>query len=210
LPQACEAVPDSCPGGAVPDPSWPDLVERIRCEDPSGMEDLYRVFSRGVRFLLYRQCGPQDLDDKIHDVFLIITQAIRQGRVREPSRLMGFVRTVVRRQIAAHIQGAIDTRRNRTELDTGTPLRDLGPDPERALIERQNLELARRILNGVPPRDREVLVRFYLKEQTPHQICHALGFTETQFRLIKSRAKARFGELGKRYLSRRPATATPA
>ena len=38
------------------------------------MEQLYAVFVKGVRFFLWRQLGPQDLDDKVHDVFLIITQ----------------------------------------------------------------------------------------------------------------------------------------
>jgi hypothetical protein len=34
-----------------------------------------------------------------------------------------------------------------------------------------------------------------------------MGLTETQFRLIKSRAKARFGELGKAHISRRGGSA---
>ena len=34
--------------------------------------------------------------------------------------------------------------------------------------------------------------------QTPEQICSEMDLTETQFRLIKSRAKARYGELGQR------------
>lgn len=205
--QAYETEPDTCPGGAVPDPSWPSLVERIRSGDPSGMEDLYRVFSKGIRFHLYRQFGPQDLDDKVHDAFLVITQSIRRGDVREPERLMGYVRTVIRRQVAAHIQNVIDMRRSFTELDLVNPPRDLRPNPEHSVIERQNMQIALRILNGIPKRDREVLVRFYLKEQPPGQICEDLGLTETQFRLIKSRAKARFGELGRRSLSRRAGSA---
>lgn len=120
------------------------------------------------------------------------------------------MRTVIRRQVAAHIQSVIDMRRNYTELDLVSPLRDLRPNPEHSVIERQNLELAMRILNGIPKRDREVLIRFYLNEQTPHQICSELELTETQFRLIKSRAKARFGELGKRCLSRHAGCSTQA
>jgi RNA polymerase sigma factor (sigma-70 family) len=208
MPQAYQAEPDICPDSTLPDRSWPGLVQRIRSEDPSGMEDLYHVFSKGIRFHLYRHFGPQDLDDKVHDAFLVIVQAIRRGDVREPERLMGYVRTVVRRQVAAHIQSVVDARRNYTELDLGISLRDRQPTPEHAVIRRENTELALRILNGIPRRDREVLTRFYLEEQTPHQICGDLELTETQFRLIKSRAKARFGQLGKRCLSRRAASST--
>ena len=79
---------------------------KIKLDDQSGMEELYRIFSRGVRFYLCRQLGPQDLEDKVHDTFLIVVQAVRRGELREPERLMGFVRTVVRRQVAgAHRSG---------------------------------------------------------------------------------------------------------
>jgi len=62
---------------------------------------------------------------------------------------------------------------------------------------RQNTELALRVLNSVRKRDREVLIRFYLKEQTAPEICRDMDLSDTQFRLIKSRAKTRFGELGR-------------
>jgi RNA polymerase sigma-70 factor (ECF subfamily) len=41
-------------------------------------------------------------------------------------------------------------------------------------------------------------------EQSQDQICSEMALTETQFRLLKSRAKARFGELGKKKLTHRP------
>ena len=63
-----------------------------------------------------------------------------------------------------------------------------------------------RILKSLPQRDREILIRFYLHEQRPEQICEDMNLSETQFRLIKSRAKARFGELGKRRMSKRVVT----
>lgn len=177
---------------------WGDVVDRIRSGDPSGMEDLYQVFSKGIRFFLYRQLGPRDLDDKLHDVFLIVAQAIQRGDLRDPERLMGYVRTVMRRQIAGHIEDAVQARRNHTDLEGTLVLADHHPDPERGAIERQNDALAMRILQSIGKRDREVLIRFYLNEQRPETICQEMGLTETQFRLIKSRAKARFGELGKR------------
>ena len=185
------------------EPSWSRLVDRIRAGDPAGMEQLYTVFVKGVRFFLWRQLGPQDLDDKVHDVFLIITQSIQRGELREPERLMGYVRTVVRRQVAAHIDSAVHARRNQQSIDPSMTLSDHRPDPERRVIEREGQDVALRMLNGLPKRDREVLVRFYLREQKAEEICRDLNLTETQFRLIKSRAKARYGELGKRRFSQR-------
>jgi RNA polymerase sigma-70 factor (ECF subfamily) len=182
---------------------WADLVQRVHNSDPSAMEELYRLFSRGVRFYLCRQLGPQDLDDKVHDIFLIITQSIQCGDLRDPERLMGYVRTIVRRQVAAYIELAIHRRRNHAEMEFGLALADHQPNPERRLIADESTSLALGILNSLNQRDREVLVRFYLKEQSAQQICREMELTETQFRLIKSRAKARFGELGKRRMAQR-------
>jgi RNA polymerase sigma factor (sigma-70 family) len=166
------------------------------------MEDLYRIFARGIKFQICRQLGPQDLEDKVHDCFLIVVQAIRRGELRDPERLMGFVRTVVRRQIAAYIEVAVNNRKQLSDLEAGRMVTDLRLDPESSILDREEAELAYRVLRGISRRDREVLVRFYLLEQTPGEICREMKLTDTQFRLLKSRAKARFGALGRRSLWR--------
>jgi RNA polymerase sigma factor (sigma-70 family) len=183
--------------------NWLMLVEKIRSGESSGMEELYRVFSRGVRYYLCRQLGPQDLDDKVHDTFLIVVQAIKKGDLREPERLMGFVRTVVRRQVAAQIDRAMQNRRDQADMDSTVLVCDKHETPEEAAIARQHEEVADAVLRSVSGRDREILTRFYLMEQTQEEICEEMGLSETQFRLLKSRAKARFGDLGRKKLARR-------
>src|SRR6266540_4928521 len=96
---------------------WASLVEQIQSGSEEGMERLYHLFLQGVRFYLCRQLGPQELDDKVHDAFVIVVQAIQRGDLREPERLMGFVRTVVRRQVAAQINKAVHARRDRVDLE---------------------------------------------------------------------------------------------
>jgi RNA polymerase sigma-70 factor, ECF subfamily len=182
---------------------WPELVSRIQRGDESGMEDLYRLFARGIRFYLCRQLGLQELDDKVHDTFLIVVQAIRRGDLREPDRLMGFVRTVVRRQVAAHIDQVVHSRRDELHLDVGVRVVDGRRNPEQNMAFQQKVDFMLEILNQLSERDREILTRFYLHEETQEEICQEMNLTETQFRLLKSRAKARFGELGKRKLQQK-------
>ncbi len=66
--------------------------------------------------------------------------------------------------------------------------------------QRGKLVLA--ILRNMASSDREILTRFYLHEQPLQQICDEMHLTDTQFRLLKSRAKARFAEVGKKKLQR--------
>jgi RNA polymerase sigma-70 factor (ECF subfamily) len=186
---------------------WAQLVERIRFSQTDGMAELYHLFSKGVRFYLCRQLGIQELDDKVHDIFLVVVQAIRRGELREPERLMGFVRTVVRRQVAAHIDKAVQARREQMDLDASARVPDPSGNPEEAAIFNQKEDLVRRILAELSSRDREILTRFYLQEESQEEICAVMILTETQFRLLKSRAKSRFGELGKKKLGQRTLTA---
>jgi len=163
------------------------------------MAELYGIFAKGIRCFLLRNLGPDDLDGKVHDRFIIVTQAIQNGDLRKPERLMGYVRTVVKRQIAASIDSAVQRRRTRADFeDSMFSVSDWRDNPERSVIARQRAEIARKVLNGVSRRDREILNRFYVLEQSQERICADMGLTYNQFRLLKSRAKARFGELGKR------------
>jgi RNA polymerase sigma-70 factor (ECF subfamily) len=182
---------------------WPELVTRIQRGDESGMEDLYKLFARGIRFYLCRQLGVQELDDKVHDTFLIVVQAIKRGDLREPDRLMGFVRTVVRRQVAAHIDQVVHSRRDELHLDVGVRVVDGQRNPEQNMAFQQKVDFMVEILGQLSGRDREILTRFYLHEEKHDEICSGMNLTETQFRLLKSRAKARFGELGRRKLQQR-------
>jgi len=196
-PEASEKA--SRPG--YPQIEWSVLVAQVKGGEDAGMEQLYKLFSRGIRYYLCRQLGPQELEDKVHDTFLIVVNAIRRGDLREPERLMGFVRTVVRRQVAAYIEQAVHNRREQADLETGVTVADRKQNPEQEAMLRQKSELMKSALNALSQRDRDILVRFYLHEQPQDQICKEMELTETQFRLLKSRAKAKFGEIGKKKLA---------
>ena len=58
------------------------------------------------------------------------------------------------------------------------------------------------LLRACSRRDREILTRFYILEQTQQQICAEMDLNETQFRLLKSRAKQRFSEEGRRQMAK--------
>ncbi len=198
--EAADGGEDDERSGSV---DWTELVARIQRGDESGMEDLYSLFARGIRFYLCRQLGVQELDDKVHDTFLIVVHAIQRGDLREPDRLMGFVRTVVRRQVAAHIDQVVHSRRDELHLDLGVRVIDGRRNPEQHMAFQQKVDFMVEILRQLSERDREILTRFYLNEETQEEICQGMNLTETQFRLLKSRAKARFGELGRRKLQQK-------
>jgi RNA polymerase sigma-70 factor (ECF subfamily) len=172
---------------------WSDLVARIRSGQTDGMEELYHLFSRGVRFYFAKQLGFAELDDRVVDTFGAVVQAIRRDELKDPERLLGFVRTMVRKQVAAHAAEAVPERATKSAASS----RFRQDNPGEAADFHRRAEIIDQVLAALTQRDREILTRFYLGEQNQDEICRETGLTETQFRLLKSRAKARFAELGK-------------
>ena len=195
---------DRRPLPAQSDVDWKVVVEHIRAGDPAGEEALYRDLVTGARLFLQRRLGTREVEDKVHDLFVIVVETIRRGGLREPERLMGFVRTVLNRQLNHEISRIIHTRATSVDLESTTDLTAADPSPEQQAAAHQRLTLMKQVLRKMSRREFEVLTRFYLREQSPEQICTEMALTRVQFDLLKSRAKARLTDLVRRKLAPDP------
>jgi DNA-directed RNA polymerase specialized sigma24 family protein len=129
---------------------------------------LYTELDSGARFFLWRRTGSNDVDDLVHELFLTVVQAIRDGQLREPERLMGFVRTVLFRVAG---EGRVAARQ--AQAVTGEEMnqtREPASTPEQSLIQRENIELMQIVMRELRPRDVEILNRFYFLDQMEEQI----------------------------------------
>ena len=192
--------------GQIPDCSWTALCEHIRAEHPEALGEFYRRF-KSRRYIFFRHVDVADAEDTFHQCYLEVLDQIKRGNVREPERMEGFIAVVARRLICHHIRARIQGRYCAEETEyLNQPSR--APGPEETLWAAQRREITLQALNSLPARHREVLVRFYVQEQPSEQIMAEMGLSETQFRLLKNRAKARFSEIGARR-SARPLVPTP-
>src|SRR3954467_8492644 len=157
--------------------------------DPRGEELLYSTFSRGLRYLAAKHC-PEYADDCAHDTILAVTRQIKQGQLKTPAALPGYLNIVLKRtawkkKLEYERLGANDEVFN-TVVQTRS---DDRADPERLLELQERAKILREGLRSLKPQEQEILTRFYLKGETPEQICAGMKLTETQFRLNKSRSK---------------------
>ena len=177
-----------------------ELVERVKARHPNALEELYGLVKNFTLFLM-RQLGADDLQDKVHDVFVTVTQSILSGKLRDPERLIPFLTTVTRFYTYNQIERRV-SRRQVSALSDGMNAVDPRVNLERSTYQQQRMKIALEVLSAMPRRDRDVLSRYYLKEQSKEQICDEMQLTPTQFRLLKSKAKSTFTELGARRLKR--------
>jgi RNA polymerase sigma-70 factor (ECF subfamily) len=185
---------------------WSNVVSLIQRGDPAGEETLYETLRRGARRFLQRRLGTQDVDDRVHDIFLIVTGTIRRGGLQHPERLMAFVRTVLYRQLNVAIGDVIQRRDSSGGVEETAHLTTAEPTPEQCAMAGQKVTLMKEVLRELGDRDFEVLSRFYLREQPPEQICTEMELTQVQFQLLKSRAKARLADRMRKKLAPNPSS----
>ena len=171
------------------------IVRLIEARDPNGFALLHDAFSEGMRYLAGRY-SPEHADDCVHDTMLIVVRQIEAGQLAEPAALPGYINTVLKRTAWKKNLRSRQSNRETAVFELAAKTRpDHRLDPHKELIEQEKVEVMQRGLSALRPIEREVLVRFYLQSETKEEICRAMGITETTFRLLKSRSKAKLQQV---------------
>jgi RNA polymerase sigma-70 factor (ECF subfamily) len=172
-----------------------DLVARIRAGDRQAEDELVRRFHRGVTVVLTRSSrDPSVVDDLHQDTFRIALEKIREGAVREPEKISGFIASVARNLVIEHF------RKVSTRQLSGAP-EEIGlasPDPDalEGMLEAERAAIVRRVLSEMrSQRDRRILFRFYIAEDEKEAICRDLGLSSLHFNRVLFRARERYREL---------------
>jgi RNA polymerase sigma-70 factor (ECF subfamily) len=179
---------------------WDRLVQNIRTGDEAAMNELYRICRSVPVYLLRRSLPPCDVEDAIHNIYLISLEQIKRGDLQESSKLVAYLLTMARRQVCHWIEGKVGSPQpfvepNLHQGDNLTPPGELVvshyPGPDYRYSQTQRMVIAHSVLAQLSDRERDILNRFYVLEQSSGEIQEGMSLTPTQFRLAKSRAKAK-------------------
>lgn len=171
------------------------LVERIRAGDALAESELVHRFSRGIRAIL-RCAGrePALVEDLYQETMRILLERIRAGGVRDPTQLAGFVASLARNLATEHFRHVRRTERGGEAILER--LADPSPSAHEVAERAEQAALVRQILEELPmERDRDVLRRFYLGQESKDRICADRGLSSLQFNRVLHRARDRFREL---------------
>ena len=146
-----------------------EIIRKLQAHDPSGMDDLRTTFDGGLRLLLARR-GVEDIDRISGIVLSRAANLVRRQAPANPATL------------PSHLRAAMN---------------EIRPSVGCAPINTQPAEIpeAREILASLDGGEREAMLRFYLREQKPAQICADMGLSEDAFFALKSRVRAKYFEL---------------
>lgn len=150
----------------------------------------------GLRAQLARVAGSSELAaDLLHDAVVTTLQKLNAGEISDPAHLDGYVYRVALNHLCNYRRkyrlrpitpGAGDA--SSPETETGGPTENVEAD--------QWAKLARSLLQEISSvRDRALLVRFYLQEESKEDLCQEYGLTEPHFNRVVHRARERFRKL---------------
>ena len=167
--------------------------------------ELDRRFRHGLKVVLRRRCGdPDEAEDLVQETLLLVLEKIRRNKIDNPERLAGFIHGTARhlwlnqRRKTARLTGLEEAAN-----DGQTRMTEPRSDHLEDLLRREESRLVRELLSDLePPRDRQILIRFYLSQQSKTEICSALGIEPDHFRRVLYRARERLRDQWKRLQKR--------
>jgi RNA polymerase sigma-70 factor (ECF subfamily) len=118
--------------------------------------------------------------------------------VKKPESLGPFVASVARNHAIEQMR--VIRRRASEDLEHADQVPDPSPSPLEQLQTSEKNDEIREVIGQLIPRDKVLMLRFYIKEEPKEVICADLGLTSAQFDRVLHRARNRFGAL---YLKRK-------
>lgn len=163
----------------------------------AAQNELYLKYRRPLlQIFLQRRIERDAAQDLLQLTFLQAIRKIREEGLEDPGNLGGYLYRTACNLAVAYWRGELARRRG----SAGEPALENVQDGAIAVDERIDQELlarcVRKLMDDLPrERDREVLRRLYLEDETKAEIRQSMNLTELQFNQVLFRARQRFGEI---------------
>lgn len=171
-----------------------DLALRIGNGDKTAESALYSRYRSGLVLMLNRQTRDmQRAEDLVQDTLLTVITRLRDQGIDNPAALPRFIQQTAKYTFIGWL------RRAGNQVELRDSFEDQTADDTSVIdnISRDRLRSAVRSLieEMKVPRDREILHRYYVREQSKPVICEALDLSMPHFDRVINRARNRFKQL---------------
>jgi RNA polymerase sigma-70 factor (ECF subfamily) len=171
------------------------LVERILKGDQTAEQEMVERYNRGVLFMLRHRSKNRALAEDIsQETWRIVLQKVRAGDLKDHSRLSAFIVQTAKNQLLMHYRSSHQTKV--TLDDKADETVDMSDQPQQVLEKYNLAQVVKKLVSELKtPRDRELIMRFYLQEEDKQSICQDYQLSELHFNRVLFRARQRFKEL---------------
>ncbi|MGD0062721.1 MAG: sigma-70 family RNA polymerase sigma factor [Streptosporangiaceae bacterium] len=162
----------------------PEVVAAIVAGDPAGLAAAYDRYA----VPLYSYCRsmlhePADAADAVQDTFLIAAAKLRG--LRDPGKLRPWLYAVARNESLRRLRAARSTTALEEAADVASQSGSLGRQAERADLHK----LVRQAIDGLNPRDRDVIELNLGHDLEGDELADALGVSRNHAHALLSRAR---------------------
>jgi RNA polymerase sigma-70 factor (ECF subfamily) len=178
-----------------------DLLLVAAVSERSSLQNqLYVRYRRPLlQVFLHRRITRDSAEDLLQRTFLQAIKKIRTEGLDDPGNLGGYLYRTACKLATAYWRGEL-SRRHDNDQELLTNLKDGALSLEERLDHEQLAKCVRHLMGHLPvQRDREVLERYYLREEPRTSIRESLQLTEMQFNQVLWRARQRFGDILRRH-----------
>jgi RNA polymerase sigma-70 factor (ECF subfamily) len=164
-----------------------DYLQRLSHSDGETERDFVAYFTELLAIKLRSRLRSADqIRDVIQETFLRVLKTLRASGMENPQALGSFVNSVCNNVLFEVY---------RAQSRVADPLEDRPGDDvpaEDALVNEEERTQVRRVLNGMPEKDRKILRWLFFDERDKGDICRVLNVDREYLRVLVHRAKLRF------------------
>jgi RNA polymerase sigma-70 factor (ECF subfamily) len=169
-----------------------DYLDRLKSGDPETEAHFTRYFRELLLIKLRsRLRSAAAVEDAIQETFLRVLRAVRQpGGIQSPGGFGSFVNSVCNNVL-------FELYRSHSKVaplgdDTGAQILDPRASTEESVVLDEERALVRKVLETMPPKERQLLDWLFFEERDKDEICQMLGIDRNYLRVLLHRAKQRF------------------
>ena len=167
-----------------------EYVRLLTERDPETERHFVTYFSELIRIKLRSKLkSPQLIEEVRQETFLRVLNTLRRGGLQNAAGLGAFVNTVCNNVMMESIRQESKTRPY-PEEDFDVP--DTRADAESELVSEERKQMVKKVLSGLPPKQRDLLRMVFLEERDKEEICRQFNVDREYLRVLIHRAKECF------------------
>lgn len=161
----------------------PPLAQRIRVGDRSAEDELVTTYRRAVLIIAVARTRDRDTAaDLTQEILIAVLKSLRQGQLRDPSKLAAFIQGTSRNLINNYLRAKV--RHPEVELDDTAHT----ADPVEGLESLERGRLVRRELQSFSATDQEILLLSLVDGHSLAEVALKVNLSHDAVRARKSRA----------------------